>query len=61
MIKRSEEVYCIFGNAKERVPQFALVEIKHGPEGIKLVDDLPGRGLRQLIQLNEPEKDRMPR
>ena len=51
MIKHGDEVYCIFGDVNERGPKFEAAVIPYGREGIKLVDDLPKRGLQQLIQL----------
>ena len=57
MIKGGAKVYCIFVQASKRGPQFAVANLKHGREGIKLVDDVPGRGLQQLIQLEKPAEE----
>jgi hypothetical protein len=54
MIKTGCEIYCVFGRADELGPRFEVIQVKHRGDVIKLVDDLPERGLQQLIQLDTP-------
>ena len=53
-IKAGAEVYCIFGGPDDRGSRFEVVRMRDGSDGIKLVNDVLGRGLQQLIQLETP-------